>query len=209
LYDRPVDARQQKTYARLSAAVLDLATRGPVTDVTVSALAAAAGVHRSTVYEYASSPAHLLAQVLRGELDALRAEYLVDVDPSDAAAAVVGVTRAVLRHIDEHDVVYRRGLGAESGAASLHAMLSEHFQASIDLLLEQHSLVVPADDEVERRAIARYIADGTIGAIDVWLTRPRPRDVDAFLALVGRLTPAWWPGAEAAGPVSRASDDPA
>ena len=189
-----MDARQQKTLARLSATILDLASRGPVSEVTVSALAAAAGVHRSTVYEYAPSPAALLESVLRSELDALRTEYLVDVEPSDAGAAVVGVTRAVLRHVDDHDIVYRRGLGTESGAASLHAMLSEHFQASIDLLLDQHSLAVPADDDVERRAIARYLADGTIGAIDVWLTRPRPRDVDAFLALVGRLTPAWWPG---------------
>lgn len=204
-----MDARQQKTFARLSAAVLDLATRGPVTEVTVSALAAAAGVHRSTVYEYATSPAHLLEQVLRGELDALRLQYLVDVDPADAAAAVVGVTRAVLRHVDEHDAVYRRGLGAESGAASLHAMLSEHFQASIDLLLEQHSLVVPAEDDIERRAVARYLADGIIGAIDVWLTRPRPRDVDAFLALVGRLTPAWWPGGDAEDPATGAPADPA
>ena len=200
-----MDARQQKTLARLSATILDLASRGPVSEVTVSALAAAAGVHRSTVYEYASSPAALLESVLRSELDALRTEYLVDVEPSDAGAAVVGVTRAVLRHVDDHDIVYRRGLGTESGAASLHAMLSEHFQASIDLLLDQHSLVVPADDDVERRAIARYLADGTIGAIDVWLTRPRPRDVDAFLALVGRLTPAWWPGSGGAQPPDTAS----
>lgn len=189
-----MDARQQKTLARLSAVVLDLATRGPVTDVSVSALAAAAGVHRSTVYEYATSPADLLERVLRSELDELRAEYLVGVEPSDAAAAVTGVTRAVLQHVDSHDVIYRRGLGAASGAASLHAMLSEHFQSSVGLLLEQHSLVLPASDDTDRRAIARWLADGTIGAIDVWLSRPRPRDVDAFLALVGRLTPAWWPG---------------
>ncbi|MFP3466001.1 TetR/AcrR family transcriptional regulator [Leifsonia sp. SIMBA_070] len=194
-----MDARQQKTLARLSAAVLDLATRGPVTEVTVSALAAAAGVHRSTVYEYAPSPAGLLERVLRSELDALRAQYLVDVEPADAAAAVIDVTRAVLRHVDEHDTIYRRGLGPESGEASLHPMLSAHFQGSVELLLEQHSLAVPASDDTDRHAIARYLADGTIGAIDVWLTRPRPRDVDAFLALVGRLTPAWWPGAPVEG----------
>ncbi|MFF9561843.1 TetR/AcrR family transcriptional regulator [Leifsonia sp. NPDC014704] len=200
-----MDARQQKTLARLSATILDLASRGPVSGVTVSALAAAAGVHRSTVYEYAPSPVALLESVLRSELDALRTEYLVDVEPSDAGAAVVGVTRAVLRHVDDHDIIYRRGLGTESGAASLHAMLSEHFQASIELLLDQHSLVVPADDDMERRAIARYLADGTIGAIDVWLTRPRPRDVDAFLGLVGRVTPAWWPGSGGAQPPDTAS----
>src|SRR3954469_11792657 len=183
LYDRPVDARQQKTLARLSGTVLDLAGHGPVTDVSMSALAAAAGVHRSTVYEYASSPADLLERVLRSELDAPRTEYLVGVEASDASAAVIGVTRAVLRHVDDHDAIYRRGLGSDSGSASLHAMLSEHFQESVELLLDQHSLVVPASDDTDRRAIARWLADGTIGAIDVWLTRPRPRDVDAFLAL--------------------------
>ncbi|WP_157498229.1 TetR/AcrR family transcriptional regulator [Leifsonia sp. Leaf336] len=188
-----LDARQEKTLARLGAAVLALAAEQPIADVTVSRLAATAGVHRSTVYEYAASPAALLQRVLRSELDALRAEFLVDVAPDDAAAAIGGVTRAVLRHVDEHDAIYRRGLGAGGVEAGLSAMLSEHFQASIELLLQQNSVSVPAGDEVERRAIERYLADGIIGAIDVWLTRPRPRDVEALLALLERLTPPWWP----------------
>ena len=188
-----LDARQEKTLARLSAAVLTLAAERPIADVTVSGLAAAAGVHRSTVYEYAGSPAALLQRVLRAELDELRAAYLVDVAPDDAAAAIGGVTRAVLQHVDDHDAVYRRGLGAEGSEAGLHAMLSEHFQASIELLLDQHSVSVPAADELERRAIERYLADGIIGAIEVWLSRPRPRDVEALLALLERLTPPWWP----------------
>ena len=188
-----LDARQAKTLARLSAAVLALAAEQPIGDVTVSGLAAAARVHRSTVYEYAASPATLLQRVLRTELDALRAAYLVDVAPDDAAAAITGVTRAVLQHVDDHDAVYRRGLGAEGSEAGLHAMLSEHFQASIELLLRQRSVSVPAADEVERVAIERYLADGIIGAIDVWLSRPRPRDVEALLALIERLMPPWWP----------------
>ena len=190
-----MDARQERTLTRLSETILQLASAGPVSELTVSGVAAA-GIHRSTFYTYATSPAELLVRVLRTELDALRTEYLVGVAPSDVASAVTGVTRAVLRHVYEHDGIYRRGLGAEPGAggASLHRMLSEHFQGSIELLLAQHSVSVPARDDIDREVIARYLADGIIGAIDVWLTRPRPRDVDAFLALVGRLTPSWWPG---------------
>ena len=191
--DRRFDARQEKTLARLTEAVLALAAEQSIADVSVSRLASTAGVHRSTVYEYAASPGALLKRVLRTELDALRAEHLLDVAPDDAAAAIAGVTRAVLRHVDEHDAIYRRGLGAEGAEAGLNAMLSEHFQGSIELLLDQHSVSVPAGDEVERRAIERYLADGIIGAIDVWLTRPRPRDVEALLALLERLTPPWWP----------------
>ena len=192
-----MDARREKTTARLRDAVLELATAGPITDVTVSRLAAAAHVHRSTVYTYASSPVELLQRVLRAELDVLRRAYLLDVAPEDAVAAIAGVTRAVLEHVDERDAIYRRGLGGESGSASLHPLLSEHFQESIELLLDQHSVSVPADNEQERRMIARYLADGIIGAIEVWLNGPPPRQVDALFALLARVTPAWWPGSVA------------
>jgi AcrR family transcriptional regulator len=192
-----VDARQQKTLARLSDTILTLASSGPITDVTVSRLAAEAGVHRSTVYTYAASPVELLQLVLRGELDELRHDYLVGISAADAGTAIDGVTRAVLRHVDEHAAIYRRGLGEESGSASLHALLSAHFQGSIELLLDQHSVDLPATDETERRMLARYLADGIIGAIDIWLDGDEPRDVDALLALLAKVTPAWWPASGA------------
>lgn len=193
-----MDARREKTTARLREAVLELATAGPITDVSVSRLAQKARVHRSTIYTYASSPVELLQSVLRAELDALRDAYLVDVAPEDALTAITGVTRAVLEHVSEHDAIYRRGLGADSGSASLHALLSEHFEGSIELLLDQHSVSVPAAGDQERRMISRYLADGIIGAIDVWLNGPPPRDVDALFALLSRVTPPWWPGSASA-----------
>ncbi|WP_431277787.1 TetR/AcrR family transcriptional regulator [Leifsonia poae] len=192
-----MDARQQKTLARLGDTVLALASAGPITDVTVSRLATEAGVHRSTVYTYASSPVELLQLVLRRELDELRHDYLVGISAENAGAAIDGVTRAVLRHVDEHATIYRRGLGEESGSASLHALLSAHFQGSIELLLDQHSVELPAADATERRMLARYLADGIIGAIDIWLEGEEPRDVDGLLALLARVTPAWWPASAA------------
>lgn len=188
-----MDARQEKTIARLSAAILELATERPVTEVTVSELARTAGVHRSTVYVYAPSPVELLQNVLRAELDVLRADYLVGVEPDDALQAVEGVTRGVLVHVDRHDAIYRRGLGADSGSASLQAMLSAHFRGSIELLIDQHSVTVPSTIPAERRMVTRYLADGIIGGIDVWLDSPRPRDVDALLGVLDLVLPAWWP----------------
>ena len=198
-----MDARREKTTARLHDAVLALATEGPITEVSVSRLAATARVHRSTVYTYAPSPVELLQSVLRSRLDELRRAYLIDVAPEDAVAAIAGVTRAVLQHVDEHDAIYRRGLGPDSGSASLHPLLSEHFTGSTELLLDQHSVSVPARDEQERRMIARYLADGIIGAIDVWLSGPPPRDVDAVLELITRVTPPWWPGSVASAGAAR------
>lgn len=189
-----MDARQRRTYARLATAILTLASDGPVDDVSVSQLAATTGVHRSTVYEYADSPVQLLARILGDELDALRAAHLVGVTPQSAEAAIAAVTRDVLRHVDEHDAIYARGLGEESGAASLHALLSEHFRGSIRLLLDQHSVDVPARTDLDREMIGRYLADGIIGVIAVWLTTPRPRDIDSVLELLTTMTPDWWPG---------------
>jgi hypothetical protein len=41
--------------------------------------------------------------------------------------------------------------------------------------------------------IGRYMADGIIDAIDVWLQGEQPRDVDAILDLLTRVAPARWP----------------
>ena len=188
-----MDARQRKTRALLFAAVLELAARGPVENVTVTDIARRASVHRSTFYEHAASPAELLRAALGAELDAVREQYLVGAP--DVPAAVLDVTRAVLLHVSEHADVYRLGLATSSGA--LHDLLSEHFQESMRLLLAsglEFPLAVDGLPEalVDASAI-RFVADGTVGAIAVWVRDSTVRDPDAFLALFAQLVPAWWP----------------
>ena len=63
-----MDKRQQKTRARLFATILELASEHPLADLTMSQIAETAGVHRSTMYEHASSPTDLLQTALRAEL---------------------------------------------------------------------------------------------------------------------------------------------
>jgi AcrR family transcriptional regulator len=186
------DPRRLKTRARLAAAVLAIATERPISEVTVSELASAAGVHRSTFYEHAESPGELLQSVLRSELDELRIP-LVGAAREDSELAVTRVTAGVLRHVDSHESIYLRGLGEGSGAASLHAMLSSHFRGSIDLLFEQDTVALPTGSFLDRSTVAAFIADGTVGAIEVWLTTAKPRNVELFLARFSQLVPAWWP----------------
>lgn len=194
-----MDKRQQKTQARLFETILDLAASHPAAELTMSEIAAHAKVHRSTLYEHASSPADLLQSALRTELDVLRSQYLDDVSPADAAAAVRAVTLAVLQHIDEHAVIYARGLGSASESASLHSMLASHFRVSTKLLLEQHSLTIPfavdgVDEETLGETAAQYVAHGTVGAIEVWLRGPEPRHPSTFVAVFEKLIPSWWAG---------------
>jgi len=193
-----MDKRQIKTRARLFASILELAAARPVGDLTMSEIANHADVHRSTLYEHATSPTDLLQSALRAELDAIRHRYLDEV--TDVAAAVSATTRAVLQHIDDHSVIYVRGLGSGSESASLHPMLAHHFQESTRLLFEQHALELPfavasVPVDTVAQAAAHYVANGTVGAIEVWLDTPEPRDAESFLEVIGHLVPAWWPTA--------------
>lgn len=183
----------QRSRDRLAEAILRLAPTREVGRIPVAELAREAGVHRSTVYEHAESPAGLLRLVLRGELDEARRTHLAEIEPSGAAAAIRGVTLAVLEHVERHDEVYRRALGSHDEAA-LHAMLSAHFREST-LQLFEHGAVVPPVPEGERDVVARFLADGWVGAIDAWLQTPAPRDRERLLELSDAFLPAWWPRA--------------
>jgi AcrR family transcriptional regulator len=194
--EQPVDARQRRTRSALHAAVLELAAERDPDEITVTALADRAGVHRSTVYEHGGSPLGVLQAALADELDDLREQHLRDVPPERTAQALREVTLGVFAHVDRHAAVYRNLDGAVG--ATLHAFLSRHFQTSTRMLLAQASLAIPFEVEgVDPRfledATVRYVADGVVGLIAVWLHAPEPRDPAAPFALVGHLMPAWWP----------------
>lgn len=196
---QPVDARQRRTRAALYAAVLELAAERDPGEISVTALADRAGVHRSTVYEHGGSPLEVLQRALAEELDVLREAHLRDVPPERVGEALRQVTLGVFAHVDHYAAVYRN-LDEASGA-TLHAFLSEHFQTSTRMLLSQSSLAIPFEvDGVDRRhledAAVRYIADGVVGIIAVWLQEPEPRDPHVQLALLGHLMPSWWPATD-------------
>lgn len=188
-----MDPRKQRSRDRLYAAALTLAVDQPISSLTVTQLADAAGVHRSTFYEHADSPQGLVEAALTAELDVLRSELMKD--RADAASAVATVTEGVLLHILRHVDIYRRELA--DGGGALHAMLGRHFRGTTETLLELGRVRIPVDvDGVSattvQAAAARFLADGTVGIIDGWLRHPSPR-VEDFLRVYLALLPAWWP----------------
>ncbi|MDF2442460.1 MAG: hypothetical protein JWR01_663 [Subtercola sp.] len=195
-----MDARQRRSRENLRRAILSLAALTPASDILASEVASVAQVNRSTFYDHASSPTALLEDVLREELDLLRAEFLNEASPDHAATAIAGVTRSVLQHIDLHREIYRLGLDENSGPASLHPMLAGHFEASIRLLVGQGTITFEGADGAPAHLGAlgtemavRMIADGSVGAILAWLQSPEPRRIEEFLVLYGQLLPVWFP----------------
>lgn len=186
-----MDARQLRTRARLARAILALAAVKAVADITVSEVASTAQINRSTFYEHSDSPTALLRSTLRDELDEIRDRNLTH--PTDVTASVRAVTLEVLDHVESHAAIYSRALGHDD-AGELHSMLSAHFERSVRLLLDEGAVEMPEGSTALARSTApRFIADGTVGAIDVWLRGPEPRSAEEFVTSYRTVMPAWWP----------------
>ena len=188
-----MDPRKQRSRERLYAAALTLAADQPISSLTVTQIADAAGVHRSTFYEHADSAQGLIEAALTAELDVLRSDLMKD--RADAATAVATVTEGVLHHNLRHVDIYPRELA--DGGGALHAMLSRHFRGTTETLLDRGrvEIAVPvagATPASVSDAAARFLADGTVGIIDGWLRHPSPR-VEDFLRVYLALLPDWWP----------------
>ena len=194
-----MDARRRRSQESLFRAVLARASALPLIEVTVTDVAADAGVNRSTFYQHAATVPQLLRDALRSQLDEARAEHLQGLTPEEVPAALEGVTRSVLRHIDANALIYQRAFDGAPGepaagdAAGLAVMLTDHFATSAAEVLAHGGVATPGGPDTAGAA-ARYIAAGTVGAIQAWLRTPGERDVDAFAEVITLLHPAWWTG---------------
>ncbi len=188
------DPRWVRSRERLHAAVLELARTSPASAITGAALARAAGVHRSTIYEHGSDPVDVLRSALRVELDEICERHLETATPETIVTAIGASANEVFAHIERHSPTYARELAA--GTAGLAAMLAEHFAHSVTLLIEHGTITPPAiDDDPARFAqtVASASAATTVAVITDWLRDPEPRDRALLLRRWRAVQPAWWP----------------
>ncbi|MFC8733716.1 TetR/AcrR family transcriptional regulator [Luteimicrobium sp. NPDC057192] len=61
----------------------------------------------------------------------------------------------------------------------------------VDVPADAGDVVGPAEAR-EVRAYARYVALGSVGALETWLASPAPRDPDFFPRVARAALPAWW-----------------
>lgn len=199
-----MDPRTERTRAALRTAVLELAGERDVAGLTVADVTRRAGVHRATFYDHATSPADLLRETLEADLDAVRTTLLAAPGASDDPAAVVErAAHDLVAHTARFAPVYRSAL--ESGAPAprlaepLRSLVADHLTRTLVALARAHpdrrpATVDPAapDADAELLAHARYAALGSLGALEVWLALPEPRDPDFFPRVVVGALPAWW-----------------
>ncbi|OIH95922.1 TetR/AcrR family transcriptional regulator [Curtobacterium sp. MCBA15_001] len=191
-----VDARILHTTAALREAILRLAAGRPVSEVTVADVTRAAGINRATFYSHAVSPGSLLADVLTPELDRIRdddaearrtaAERGADRDEL-AAITRRGIT-AVVDHVVTHREIYARAL-PDPDDGSLHRLLVEHFTVSSANHIRD--LDPATRPELLDDVAAGFVAQGFVGAIEVWVAGPR-RSRRALIDTITQSFPTWW-----------------
>lgn len=181
-----MDARARRSREHLRDAVLDLAGRMPIADVTASAICTAAGVTRDTFYRHAESPVDLLADALSSEI----AEAMEILPRTDA---IGDGERALLEHVLRRADVYR-GAMHPLLAAPVRSNLERSIRSGLELWVHLHPDIVPPNfrDDPAAMAIAfAYAAAGTVGSIEEWL-RSGDDDIDRAVRLILAASPEWW-----------------
>lgn len=185
------DARVIRTRAALHSAVSEIAAERSATDITVSQLADAAGINRATFYKHYDSPSEALAEVMREDLDPIRAMFISEADTEeDLLEPFRRNIGATIDYVEQHRELYKTAL-ANPHDGTAQCVLAEHFTETLRLYLEDRSKLEPPLPELDLDALARFVAHGMTGAILAWLQSGQVNRDPLVRTLVAAM-PSWW-----------------
>lgn len=183
--------RARKTFARLAAAVLELAVEQDISKASVAQVARRAGVNRTTFYKYSSSPVELLASVLSHELDEVRETYtrLRKRPGTDPREAFARSARSYFLHVSKHARIY--AAGHTSTALIIRDVLAEHITGAVRVMFEEQLETLPFDGPGSLDIFAAFYGHGVAAATEAWLTLPEPRSMQQLQDIIVGSLPGW------------------
>ena len=184
------DPRITRTEQAFEQAIVELASRRPVSQITVADLAEHAGVTRATFYNRCSSPLDLLIQVLHADLD--RGQRLKETRRAVGTHTAEQMLRLtvsdVAGHVERFMAVYQHALHDPADGGVYEALVRYFTDRSLAVIARStHPDLPPASHQV----IAQFVAHGFAGAIKAWLSDDSVTRTDLVDAAVA-CTPAWW-----------------
>ena len=187
---------QRPVLHRLREAVLALAAKNPVQELSVSEVCREADVTRDTFYRYASSPTNLLAAYFEEEL-----ETLLEVGPfvgADGEAVIQRCTvpaRKWLEHVMQYEQVYRHAAQPRLPDA-LVAALGRCIHTLLIELLNQRPDIAPrvlgeeaTEDDID--LFATFIVSGTIALFERELFSFPEIDIERTIDVVRGAATGW------------------
>ncbi len=186
-----MDSRFVHTADALRDAVLDLAARRPIEQVTAAEVAMRAGVTRRTFYNHWSSPVDLLVSILHAELVTIADDCFDEICRGvPLGEAWRRGDDALANHLVQRAAIYAAGMSPECHhmSSSLSHMIVDEFELGV-LRVFEHSGGAREDP----RITARFIGHGIVGAIEAWLLTPE-LDAARLAAGIVRSVPGWVSG---------------
>ncbi|SNT64013.1 transcriptional regulator, TetR family [Streptosporangium subroseum] len=185
-----VDPRITRTERATEEAVITLASTRPISQISVSELAEAAGVSRATFYNRYTTPLDVLTRVLRGDLQARRAkdEERRTTSTAPPSVALRLATRDIVDHVERYRGIYRHSQH-DSADRGVYDALTEHF-TDYGLAFMRTSGHAPPEG-INHQIVAQFLAHGFTGALKAWLSDDSISR-DELVEAVSAAAPAWW-----------------
>jgi AcrR family transcriptional regulator len=184
------DPRITRTAQALEQAIVELAARRPVSQITVADLAGRAGVTRATFYNRYSSPLDLLLQVLYADLE--HSQRQKEARRAAGGYSAQQIVRLVISdvadHVERYLAVYRHALRDPADNGVYEALVRCFTDRSLAVIARS---VHPAFPRANHQVIAQFFAHGFAGAIKAWLSDDSITKTDLVEAAAA-CAPAWW-----------------
>ncbi|GAA4176984.1 TetR/AcrR family transcriptional regulator [Gryllotalpicola koreensis] len=193
-----MDARSRRSRSALVDAVYRLCVEKGIDHLTVTDVAAEAGVSRDTFYRHAADPVELLCSALQEELaDSVSAYLAMPVVGDDDDSVFLAPAAAVMEHMRTHTAIYRQAPGSKSGAR-LTAIIEAAARQVIETHLDNHPEIVPDQlkpmTDVVRQMSLAYASSGATASFFAWINGDDLADVRHYAQVVLLSGPEWWLG---------------
>ena len=193
-----MDARSRRSRSALTEAVYRLAVEKGIDHLTVTDVAAAAGVSRDTFYRHSADPVELLCLALETELaDTVSAYLEMPVALGSDDSVFLAPAMAVMEHMREHAPIYRQAPGSKTGGR-LAALIEAAARQVIETHLDNHPEIVPEQlkpmTDVVRQMSLAYASSGATASFFAWINGDELDDIRRHAQVVLASGPEWWLG---------------
>lgn len=161
------DPRALRTSMVMTSVLFDLLTETALSDITISSLCEAAGVHRTTFYGHYADIYAFAADTFRHQLDELFAsDFLAAADQVGAVSVnfyAVEIDR-MLAHIRARRPAYRTMFGTSPDAG---------FRRDLQTRLA-HQVVALSAGQIDAPVTVSFLAGGSLGVLEAWANSDSP-----------------------------------
>lgn len=141
-----------------------------MSDITVSELAATAGINRVTFYKHFNSPSEALSAALERDLGPVREAWARTYEAEDGQSVehLESALLSILDHVERFRAVYETAIAAPHDGV-VQNLLADSFTELIDMYLEARAKLDPPLPDVDLGVVSRLFAHGLTGGIRSWV----------------------------------------